>query len=194
MIDTERMNATDDASLVARCLNHETAAWQTLVDRYERLVYAILRRMEIDEHTGADVFQTVFSRLFEHLSRIDDPTRLQAWIVTTTKREGLLQRERARRNVSLTPVDGEDEEWIVDIEDEAAQPDEALEKLQLANMVRNAVESMDDRCRELLTLLYRDDDSVPYDEIAERLGIPLGSIGPTRARCLAKLRSIVEAR
>lgn len=186
-----KLEQPDDAALVARCKAGDESAWRSLVKRYQRLVYAIVRRMDMDEHACADVFQTVFSRLYENLPRIEDPSRLQAWIVTTAKREGLLQRRRALRHVSFTPIDDEDEASI-DIEDEAARPDEATERLQMANLVRNALEALDVRCRDLLTMLYADDEAVPYDEIAARLAIPVGSIGPTRARCLAKLRGLVE--
>ena len=85
----------DDAALVARCLRGEARAWAALVQRYQRLVYAIVRRIGLDEHAAADVFQTVFARLVQHLPRIADPHRLQAWIVTTAKREALLQRSAA---------------------------------------------------------------------------------------------------
>jgi RNA polymerase sigma factor (sigma-70 family) len=147
-------------------------------------------RMQFDEHVAADVFQTVFTRLLDHLPRLTDPDRLQAWIVTTAKRESLLYRKRALRTVSLTP-ESEDEEML-DIEDDALPPDEALENLQMQNVVRNAMVEIDARCRELLSLLYSDDDDKrAYEEVAEQLGMPVGSIGPTRARCLEKLRKLV---
>ena len=82
---------------MARCRRGDAAAWAVLVQRYQRLVYAIVTRMGLDEHGAADVFQTVFARLVQHLPRIADPSRLQAWIVTTAKREALLQRKRGQR-------------------------------------------------------------------------------------------------
>ena len=92
--DTETV---DDAALVARCIAGDGTAWTALVHRYQRLVYAIVRRIGMDEHAAADVFQTVFTRLIEHLPRIAEPSRLQAWIITTAKREALLQRSRGQR-------------------------------------------------------------------------------------------------
>ncbi len=184
-----------DAAIVARCQRGDGAAWEILVQRYQRLVYAIVRRIGHDEHAAADVFQTVFMRLMTHLPRLTDHDRLQAWIVTTTKREALLQRKRAMRTVSLThddDSDGDTEQW--DVADDALLPEEALEAAQSQNIVRNGLESLDTRCRELLTLLYRyDDDKIAYEDVARRMDMPLGSIGPTRARCLGKLRKIVEA-
>lgn len=186
--------AADDATLVARCRQGDGTAWAALVQRYQRLVYAIVRRLGADEHAAADVFQTVFTRLLQHLPRIDDPTRLQAWIVTTAKREALLQRQRAARNISLSgESDAEgDAAPAFDPPDPAAGPDAQLDALQQLHGLRQALDRLDARCRDLLGLLFRDDDErVPYDEVARRLDLPVGSIGPTRARCLGKLRKLL---
>ena len=184
----------DDAALVLRCRRGEGAAWAALVHRYQRLVYAIVRRFGLDEHTAADVFQTVFARLVEHLPRIADPQRLQAWIVTTAKREVLLALRRGQRTVSMTrDEDAGDETAEFDIADDAQLPEDALADLQQQELVRRALDRMDARCRELLLLLFRDDgDKLPYEEVAQRLGVAVGSIGPTRARCLGKLRGLVD--
>jgi RNA polymerase sigma factor (sigma-70 family) len=184
----------DDAALVARCRQGDATAWQALVQRYQRLVFAIVRRMGEDEHAAADVFQTVFSRLLQHLPRLTDPSRLQAWIVTTAKREALLQRSRARRNVSMHRT-GDDGEPAPDLDpiDEADGPEQQLDDLQQLHAVRLALDRMDERCRNLLGLLFTDsDERVPYEEVGRRLGLPVGSIGPTRARCLGKLRGLLE--
>ena len=153
-----------------------------------------MRRVGLDEHAAADVFQTVFARLVAHLPRIADPHRLQAWIVTTAKREALLALRRGQRTVSMTRVDDADDEaaeW--DIADDSPLPEDALADLQQQNLVRRALDRLDERCRELLQMLFRDDgDKLPYDEVARRLGMSVGSIGATRSRCLAKLRRLVE--
>lgn len=184
-------SAEDDATLVARCLRGEAAGWAALVKRYQRLVYAVAMRIGHDEHVAADVFQTVFARLLQHLPRIAEPQRLQAWIVTTAKREALLLRSRAQRTTSLTrDADDDAPEW--DIADETPLAEEALAQLQQAHQLRLGLERLDARCRDLLGLLFRDDDeAVGYDEVARRLDMPVGSIGPTRARCLDKLRRLV---
>ncbi len=183
-----------DAALINRCKHGDGAAWTTLVNRYQRLVYAIVRRIGLDEHAAADVFQTVFMRLMEHLPRLTQLDRLQAWIVTTAKREALLQRKRGLRNVSMTRADDDDSldaEW--DIADDALLPEDALAEFQAQNRVKSGLERLDARCRELLTLLYgADDDKIAYEDVAVQLGMPVGSIGPTRARCLGKLRKLVD--
>ncbi|MBS0447764.1 MAG: sigma-70 family RNA polymerase sigma factor [Proteobacteria bacterium] len=178
----------DDAALVARCRRGDGAAWSLLVRRYQRLVYAIVMRAGLDEHHAADVFQTVFSRLLQHLPRIADPSRLQAWIVTCAKREAIALVRKARRTVSLTPED--DDAAEPDIVDDALIPEELLATLQDAHGLRLALERLDVRCRALIELSFGDDD-LPYDEIGRRMAMPVGSIGPTRGRCLDKLRKLM---
>ena len=182
-----------DAALVARCQGGEAAAWRTLVQRYQRLVYAVARRAGMDEHGAADVFQTVFTRLVEHLPRLRDADKLQAWIVTTAKREVLAHWRRGKRTVSMT-VDTEsgDNAGEFDLADEAAIPEDMLADLQQVHRLRLALERMDERCRTLLKLVFRDEDeALSYDEVARQLGMPVGSIGPTRARCLGRLRGLL---
>jgi RNA polymerase sigma factor (sigma-70 family) len=181
-------NELDD--LVRRCKAGEQRAWAALVQRYQRLVYAIVMRIGLDEHGAADVFQTVFSRLLEHLPRIADPQRLQAWVVTTAKREALLQRQRGRRTVSITPDDSDAPAW--DLADEAAIPEEALEELQQLDALRRALIHLDARCRSLLEQLFQGDDRPDYGAVSQALDMPVGSIGPTRARCLGKLRRLMD--
>jgi RNA polymerase sigma factor (sigma-70 family) len=191
---TDPARDDEDTALVSRCLAGDRAAWAALVQRYQRLVYAVARRVGLDDHGAADVFQTVFERLVQHLPRILDPSRLHAWIVTTTKREALAQRRRAQRDVSMTrAADAEDPAAEWDVADESPIAEEALAELQLLNQLRNALDRLDARCRDLLLLLFRDeDDKLSYDEVARRLATTVGSIGPTRARCLDKLRKLVD--
>lgn len=189
---TRCMRDLDDASLVERCRRGDRAGWEGLVRRYQRLVFTVARRAGLDEHAAADVFQTVFARLFEALPRIQDPERIQAWLVTTAKRESLLQVTRSRRTVSLTSSDDSGDGDVLEIADESALPEDALAEVQELDHLRNALEKLDERCRTLLTLLFRDaDDAVSYEHVARQLGTSVGSIGPTRARCLDKLRRLV---
>lgn len=186
-------DSDDDATLVSRCLRGESAAWAALVQRYQRLVYAVAMRIGHDEHVAADVFQTVFARLVQHLPRIAEPHRLQAWIVTTAKREALLARRLGQRTVSMTPENDDDPGPAGDLADDAPLAEQALSDLQQLHRLRQSLDRMDERCRTLLTLVFADeDDRLPYEEIGSRLGMPVGSIGPTRARCLQKLRRLVE--
>lgn len=185
---------SQDAELIARCRRGDASAWAALVKRYQRLVYAVVMRAGHDEHTAADVFQTVFSRLLQHLPRLTQPERLQAWIVTTAKREALLARRIGQRTVSMSADEDEDgRSSVADVADEAPLAEQALSDLQQLNRLRQALDRMDERCRDLLTMIFADEDEkLPYEEVAVRLQMPVGSIGPTRARCLQKLRRLVE--
>ena len=186
--------STDDAALVARCRSGDGEAWRMLVDRYQRLAYAVVTRTGLDEHAAADVFQTVFERLLDHLPRLAQPDRLQAWIVTTAKREALRVRERGQRTLSMTHHDDSEGAALEDtLADPAPLAEQALSELQQLDLLRRGLDRLDPRCRDLLALLFGDDadEAVAYDEVARRLAMPVGSIGPTRSRCLGKLRGLV---
>lgn len=181
----------DDAALVQRCLAGQQDAWAALVHRYQRLVFTVARRARLDEHTAADVLQTVFARLFEHLPRLSQPDRLHAWLVTTARRETLALLQQAQRFVAA-PSSGDDgEDAMAQVPDAAPLAEELLQDLQEAQAVRLALDRLDARCRDLLTMLFADEDERPgYDQISQRLGMAEGSIGPTRSRCLDKLRRL----
>jgi RNA polymerase sigma factor (sigma-70 family) len=183
---TESPVQDDDATLVARCRDGDAAAWELLVRRYQRLVYTVARRAGLDEHGAADVFQAVFARLFEQLGALRQPDKLRAWIVTSAKREALAQRRLQSRTESLD--DGDESTEPADTD---PLPEALLGELQLLNQLRGALDRLDTRCRTLLQLLFADDDErLPYEEVSRRLALPVGSIGPTRSRCLAKLRQL----
>jgi RNA polymerase sigma factor (sigma-70 family) len=185
-----------DAELVARCREGQQAAWSMLVRRFQRLIYTVPRRAGLNDEQAADVFQTVFSRLHENLSKLDDGSRVHAWLVTTAKRESLRVLEQSRRLVSLAPPGdgddaGADEDPMDRLPDEGPLPEELLSTLQQHDRLRQAVDRLDPRARQFVELLFLQDEPLPYSEIARRLGIAEGSIGPTRARVLEKLRTLL---
>ncbi len=186
------LSEESDADLAARCQRGDAGAWRKLVQRYQRLVYAVGRRAGLDEHASADVFQTVFARLVEHLPRLRETDKLQAWIVTTAKREVLGHWRRGQRTVSMSSDGDDGSDSALDVADESPIAEAALDELQQVELVRRGLDRLDPRCRELLLLVFRDDDeALPYDEVGRRLNMPTGSVGPTRARCLGKLRALV---
>ena len=181
--------ATDE-EIVLACRRGDEAAWAVLIARYQRLVYSVARRAGLDPDLSADVFQHVFATLFENLHRIEEPSRVGAWMVTVARREALrlLRRQHGARSF----VTDADEDTAGDVPDEGPLPQEALLRLEQQHAVRAALDGLDDRCRRLLTLLFYRPDPPPYAEVAAALGAPEGSIGPTRARCLRKLRRVLE--
>lgn len=182
-----------DKQLLLACRRGDEAAWEALVNRYQRLIYTIPRRAGLNEDSAAEVFQEVFTTLFEKLDGIEQPERLHAWLVTTAKRKTwrLISRENRPRG----PVDDEDESEarINELPDDAPLPDEVLLRLEEQHRVRTAVAGLDERCRKLLTLLFYHSEPPPYAEIAAAIGTTQGSIGPTRARCLEKLLRLLES-
>ncbi len=179
----------DDSALVRACLDGHGDAWRALVARYQRLVFAIAVRCGLDESAAADVFQTVFERLSTNLPNLQRPERLQAWVGTTAKREAIRMSRRTRREVVLDPQQAVDME---ELPSDDPLPESAVEELQSLNQLRRALERLDTRCRELLTAVFQDEeDQSSYEAIARRLGMPIGSLGPTRARCLEKLRRLM---
>lgn len=164
------MPADDDAALLRACREGDPEAWETLVRRYQRLIYAIPRRAGLSDDLAAEVFQRVCVTLLEHLDRIAQPERLSAWLTTTARRESWRQLRIQRAAVSLGAGEGE-ADGVEDVPDGSFLPDE--------------------RCRELLRLLFYRSEPPPYAEVAAVLNMPAGSIGPTRARCLQKLQRVL---
>jgi RNA polymerase sigma factor (sigma-70 family) len=181
---------------VRGCRAGHAEAWGVLVARYQRLVYGIAVRAGLDADLCGETFQRVFLLLFEHLERIEQPDRIRAWLVTTTSREARRMRLRQLREPSLAlHVRGEPDAADAELgpADQAPLPDEVLLELEQRHLVRDAVASLDPRCRELLRLLFYRSDVPAYAELAAALGTSEGSIGPTRARCLDKLRRRLES-
>lgn len=180
-----------DEVLVLACRQGDAAAWEALLLRYQRLVYSIPRRAGLNDDLSAEVFQRVFARLVEHLDRLEQPERIGAWLATTARREAWRLSKREGSTVPL-PTDGADDEGDADIPDTALLPDEVLLRMEQQQLVRRAVAGLEERCRTLITLLFYQNEPPAYTDIAATLGISVGSIGPTRARCLQKLRQQLD--
>lgn len=179
---TERV---DTALLVTRAREGDQTAWEQLVDRYGRLVWATTRDFRIAPSDAADVSQTTWLRLLEHLDRID-PAKVSAWLATTARRE-CLRVLAVRKRVLLTL----EAETLVDVPANEPPADERLLRDERAEDVRDALDALPDRWQELVRL-STSDPPVSYAEISATLGMPVGSIGPIRGRCFAKLRTLLE--
>ncbi len=177
----DRWQTASDDALIHECRAANEDAWHELVARYRRLVYAIAIRAGLDEDLAGEVFQRTFALLVEQLYRIERPDRIRSWLVTTASREARRMHQRQLREPGSQEAD-------LNTPDRQALPDQVLVELEEQHLVRTTMAQLDERCRALLTLLFYRPDVPPYAEIAAQLGISEGSIGPTRARCLAKLR------
>ena len=169
--------------LVSRAKMGDKEAWDALVERYASLIWSICRKYRLNEADAEDVGQCVWLRLVEHVGTIRDPAALPGWLVTTTRRECARVLRSAHR---AQPGD-----YVPDFEHIAEQVSRTAEEEILAAerhaALREALTDLPPAWRRLMTMLAAD-PPVPYAEISRRLGIAVGSIGPTRARCLDRIR------
>jgi RNA polymerase sigma factor (sigma-70 family) len=178
------MDVTDGVDvLVAAARDGDSEAWDALVERYLPLVTAIISRHRLTGADADDVNQSVWLRLVEHLSDLREPAALPGWIATTTRNESLRTLRGRSRALPVDPLGQSPFERAADGPD----VDDALLRDERYQALREALLGLPQPRRALLELVCAD-PPVPYDEISRRLGIPVGSIGPTRARALAQLR------
>ncbi|HLK57173.1 MAG TPA: sigma-70 family RNA polymerase sigma factor [Chthonomonadaceae bacterium] len=181
-----------DRSLVLGCQAGDRQAWETLILRYERLIYGIALRSGLSEDDAADVFQTVCLRLLENLEKLRDDGHLKGWIILTTKHEAWRVHRMKRRQQVFTDAEAEDSyEGIASHPAQDPLPLEALIHLEDEHMIRMGIDELGDNCQLLLRLLYHSDPPCSYAQIAHQMNISEGAIGPTRARCLQKLKKIL---
>jgi RNA polymerase sigma factor (sigma-70 family) len=180
------MPVFDVAPLVDRAAVGDPAAWDELVARFAGLVWSIARGYGLGPADAADVSQTCWLRLAENLDRINDRERVGAWLATTARRESLAVLKRGRRQVPSGMHF--EEELTYDPE-----PDVSLLHKERAAALFDAFGDLPALCRTLLRVLLSD-PAPSYAEVSENLDMPVGSIGPRRARCLERLRVTVEQR
>jgi RNA polymerase sigma factor (sigma-70 family) len=171
--------------LLARAAEGDQAAWNALVDRFSQLVWSIARGFRLDEATAKDVSQTVWLRLVENADRITDPERLPGWLATTCRREAL--RVKGARD-RMVPTDFE-----YDVVDDSPSLEAMLVEDEEAREVVAAFGRLSEECQQLLRLLSAE-PPLSYEEISEILDRPIGSLGPTRARCLERLKAAMTSR
>jgi RNA polymerase sigma factor (sigma-70 family) len=162
----------------------DQAAWEAIVDRFGGLVWSTARAHRLSPGDAADIAQTTWLRLVENLDRIKDPERLGAWLATTARRECLRHIRLHGREL----VTGEESLFEASVEDHA---EKAVLTRERHAAVRGAFARISERCQALLRLLAAP-EPLSYDEIGAALGMPIGAIGPTRARCLDQLRRTPE--
>lgn len=176
------MTEPSDRDLLARCRSGEEEAWRLLVERYAPLILSIPRRYGLRAAQADDVFADVCLALVRALSGLRDPQALPQWLIRTTSRATweVARKAKVRPPDDLPPLTG------------AAPPEELMSRWEEEQLVRDALAALPERCRKLLTLLYFDSPAPSYDEVAMEMDMPRGSLGPTRSRCLDKLRRHLE--
>jgi RNA polymerase sigma factor (sigma-70 family) len=178
----------DVVDLVQRAAAGESWAWERLVDQYSRLIWAITRDFKLVESDAADVAQVTWLRLLENIHKIEKPDRVGSWLASTARNE-CLRCLANRKRVVLA----EDEDVLQGSAPAGPEIDERLLLEERAEQVREAMTRLPLRWQHMLDMLMADPPA-SYAEISDQLGLPVGSIGPTRSRCLARLRVLLHSR
>ena len=178
---------TEVGAIVRAAAAGDGKAWDDLIDRYAGLIWAVARSFALSVADADDVSQTTWLRLAEHLSKLRDPDRVGLWLAVTARNESLRMLRRARRDLPFDP--------LADVRRTMAGPDVDAGVLtrERDQMLWRAFQSLPPNCRVLLLMLTAE-PAFSYEEVSASLAIPIGSIGPTRGRCLERLRNNAELR
>jgi RNA polymerase sigma factor (sigma-70 family) len=171
----------ETTALIQACLDGNQRAWKTLIQRYGRLVYSIALRRGFLAADADEIFQRVFAIVFRRLPDLQEQIAFAGWLITITERECWRYSRRNRANEALDET----------LEDPDALPADRVQLLERQQQVREAIGKLGSPCRELLTALFLESPTPSYEQVAKRLGISVGSIGPTRSRCFKKLETIL---
>ena len=167
-----------DRALIDSCLREEQGGWTRLICKYERLIYSVARALCPQPEDCADVFQQVCLALYQNLKKLRSDQTIPAWLITVTRRQAYTLIREKHPQAELDEKDDISNGQIDIIEKEFE--------------LETAMEQLPDRCRDLINLLYFDPKEPSYAEIADKMGMPVASIGPTRARCLEKLKKLLN--
>ena len=179
-----------DAELLLACRDGSQTAWDELVARYQRLIYAIPRRAGLTDEQAADVFQEVFLTLFEKIDELKQPEKVRSWIVTTAKFKtwGTV---RASKGLYSPETEEEMEQEMANLADASPLADEMLIELEQQHLIRTALKQLEERCQKILSMLYLRNSAASYAEVGEAIGVGETSISPLRSRCLKKLEKLL---
>ena len=175
-----------DRDLILDCRNGDLGAWQRLLDRYERLVFSVPRRYGLSREDAADITQLTFTILFQGMDTLSEESTLGAWLTTVARRHTWRRLDRKRREEAGWY--GSSSEKISMLADTGA---EDIERWELTEWLDYGLSLVGKPCRDLLSALYLDPKQPSYAEVAARLGMAVGSVGPTRIRCLKRLRRVL---
>lgn len=178
--------AVEARELVRRAASGDARAWEALVARYERLVWSVARSHRLDDADAADVFQTTWLRLLEHLDDLRNPDALSGWLATTARNECLRTLRQQSRQIPT-----EDDQMPE--QSTSAELDAQLLADERDAALWRAFATLAPRCQALLRMLACDPPPT-YEDISAALDMPVGSIGPTRGRCLQSLRRALPSR
>ena len=170
-----------DRDLIRACRTGDARAWERLLDKYERLVFSISLNYGLTTDDAADVTQITFTILLQNLNTLPDEMRLSAWLATVARRHTWRLLARNRREAVNPDEDLAGNETLGGIVDNR-------ERWELVEWLNHGLNLLDERCRQLLLALYFDAEQPSYAQVADQLNMTVGSIGPTRARCLEQMK------
>lgn len=185
LMDMQSMKQFSDSELWVEIKAGNPGAWTILVNRYKSLVYSVSTYMGLSQTDSADCFQQTWSQLYQYRDRLEDPSRVSSWLVTTARREAMALQRTGRRFVSYEPS--------AEINDPLPLPDKVLEELECQAQLEEALRQIDQPCQKLLHLFFFADDEFSYEQIAADMGLAANTLGAKRRRCLEKLRQILSA-
>ena len=176
-----------DSRLVRECMAGNEQAWAALIEKYKNLIYSIPIKYGATREDAADILQAVCLELFSELSRLRKTGSLRSWLITITAHKCFhwKRKQQRRGEIELDELDGEESE-------EEAAPSELAEETEREQIVREAVARLPSRCQEMIRLLFYEHPPLPYNEVAQRLGLATGSIGFIRGRCLKRLEKTLR--
>jgi RNA polymerase sigma factor (sigma-70 family) len=177
---TSSRTSGTDADLVVRCIRGDQKAWEQLVLQYERLIFSIAISICRDAEVASDILQQVCLELYQRLDEVRNLDSLAAWVATVTRRKAYTHMRSTR---PTEPFEENDEDGVV-------SPD-LIANIERQHTLERALATLPPRNRRLIELLYFSTEEKSYEDIAAELGIPVASIGPTRVRCLEKLRKFL---
>ena len=177
-----------DERLVRACLDGDDDAWAALIDKYKRLIYSVPIKYGASPEDAADIFQFVCLELFSHLSQLRKTGALRGWIMTVTAHQSFhwKRKHRKRADREQTNVD------VEELEIHASVSPDIADMAEHEQMVRDATARLSPRCQEMIRLLFYTEPPLPYKEVAQRLGLAVGSIGFIRGRCLQRLEKALH--
>lgn len=178
-----------DERLVEECLRGNEEAWSALIDRYKNLVYSVPIRYGFTREDAGEIFQQVCLGLLTDLHQLRDAKSLASWLITSTSRACFQWVRRERRYHPIDEQKGAEQAAVA-----SQMPDALLREVEQEQILREAIQSMPERCRKLIQILFFETPPLSYDEAAQRLSLARGSIGFIRMRCLRRLRKSLQER
>ena len=190
LVKNERDVVESDRDLIRRCREGSAGAWHQLLNKYERLVYSIPLRYGLSRDDAADIAQITFTILIQSLDGLAEDSRLGPWLATVARRHTWRLLERNRREAASERLEGADiaESAVLLGRSDA----DSIEHWELTEWLDSGLSKISENCRNLLLALYFQPERSSYAEVAERLDMPIGSIGPSRARCIKRLKQMLN--